>query len=411
MNARKPLLTGIRVIDLSMGWAGPLCGRHLADNGADVIKVESCQHFDWWRGWEATKAFVDDHGQEKAASFVMVNRNKRGITLDLEHPRGKELLKRLVRTADAVVENYSGGVLPKLGLDYAALREVKPDLVMMSMPAFGARGPWRSYRAYGSTVEHASGLPHLHGEGDWPPTMLHVAYGDPVAGLNAAAALLIALRHRKRTGEGQFLDLSQSECLFPLAAHGILEQSITGQAPARNGNRWPHAAPNGSFRCAGADEWLTLQVHDEAQWLRLRELVGDALGGFGDLADRVARRAELDAAVTAWTRERTPDAAMQALQAVGVPAALQRPAIHLTRDAHLQARDVWPLLQRAHVGEVPHPRPPYRDDPAGYGIERPSPTLGEHTREVLHELLQLDESELDELEALQVIGTRPIIAG
>jgi crotonobetainyl-CoA:carnitine CoA-transferase CaiB-like acyl-CoA transferase len=411
MSTRRGLLAGIRIIDLSMGWAGPLCGRHLADNGADVIKVESIQHFDWWRGWEATKAFVDDHGQEKAASFVTVNRNKRGITLDLEHPRGKDLLKRLVRTADAVVENYSGGVLPKLGLDYTALRDVKPDLVMMSMPAFGARGPWRSYRAYGSTVEHASGMPHLHGEPDWPPTMLHVAYGDPVAGLNAAAALLVALRHRRRTGEGQFLDLSQSECLFPLAVHGILEQSVTGQAPARTGNRWPHAAPNGSYRCAGEDEWLTLQVQDEGQWLRLRTLVGDALAGFGDLDDRRTRRAELDAAVTAWTCVRTPLEAMQALQAAGVPAALQRPGIHLTRDPQLQARDVWPLMTRAHVGEIPHPRPPYRDRKGGYGIERPAPTLGEHSREVLRELLQLGDAELDELETQQVIGTRPLIGG
>lgn len=410
MNARPTLLKGIRVIDLSMGWAGPLCGRHLADNGADVIKVESCQHFDWWRGWEATRAWVDDHGQEKAASFNMVNRNKRGITLNLEDPRGKALLKRLVAVADAVVENYSGGVLPKLGLDYAALREVKPDLVMMSMPAFGARGPWRSYRAYGSTVEHASGLPHLHGEPEWPPTMLHVAYGDPVAGLNAAAALLVALRHRKRTGEGQFLDLSQSECIFPLAAHGILEQSVRGAAPARHGNRWPHAAPNGTYRCAGEDEWLTVQVQDEAQWLRLRTVVGASLAAFGDLADRVARRAELDAALSQWTQARDPVAAMHELQAAGVPAACQRPATALTLDPHLQARGYWTGIERAHVGSIPHPHAPYRTDAAPFAIDAPSPTLGQHTREVLREVLQVGEHELDALEAAQVIGTRPTLA-
>jgi crotonobetainyl-CoA:carnitine CoA-transferase CaiB-like acyl-CoA transferase len=410
MNTRPALLKGIRVIDLSMGWAGPLCGRHLADNGADVIKVESCQYFDWWRGWEATRAWVDDHGQEKAASFNMVNRNKRGITLNLEDPRGKALLKRLVSVADAVVENYSGGVLPKLGLDYAALREVKPDLVMMSMPAFGARGPWRSYRAYGSTVEHASGLPHLHGEPEWPPTMLHVAYGDPVAGLNAAAALLVALRHRKRTGEGQFLDLSQSECIFPLAAHGILEQSVRGEAPARTGNRWPHAAPNGTYRCAGDDEWLTVQVQDEAQWLRLRALVGGSLAHFGNLADRLARRAELDAALTQWTQVREPVAAMHELQAAGVPAAYQRPAGTLTLDPHLRARGYWTEIERAHVGGIPHPHAPYRTDAAPFGIDAPSPTLGQHTREVLREVLQLADAELDALEAAQVIGTRPTLA-
>jgi crotonobetainyl-CoA:carnitine CoA-transferase CaiB-like acyl-CoA transferase len=168
-----PPLQGIRVVDLSMGWAGPLCGRHLADNGAEVIKVESCRHFDWWRGWEATQAFIDDNGAEKSAAFNMVNRNKFGITLDLLRPMGNALLKRLVGLCDVVIENYSGGVLPKLGLDYPALRAVKPDLIMMSMPAFGATGSWRDYRAYGSTVEHASGLPHLNGAPEWPPSASH----------------------------------------------------------------------------------------------------------------------------------------------------------------------------------------------------------------------------------------------
>ena len=153
------LLQGIRVIDLSMGWAGPLAARHLADMGADVIKVESCRYFDWWRGWDLTPEAMKIHAWEKSAAFNMVNRNKRGITLDLSSERGSDLLKELVATADVVVENYAGSVLPKLGLDYEVLCKANPSIVMLSMPPFGSTGEWKSYRAYGSTVEQASGFP------------------------------------------------------------------------------------------------------------------------------------------------------------------------------------------------------------------------------------------------------------
>jgi crotonobetainyl-CoA:carnitine CoA-transferase CaiB-like acyl-CoA transferase len=160
--AAKPL-EGLRIIDLSMGWAGPLATRNLADMGAQVIKVESCERFDWWRSWEATEEWIADDGAEKSLQYLYVNRNKLDITLDLEHPTGRELLLRLVATADALVENYSGSVLPKLKLSYDHLIEANPELVMVSMPAFGSTGPWAEFRAYGSTVEHSSGLPHLGG--------------------------------------------------------------------------------------------------------------------------------------------------------------------------------------------------------------------------------------------------------
>ena len=190
----KPL-EGLRIVDLTMGWAGPLATRSLADMGAQVIKVESCERFDWWRSWEATEAWIADDGAEKSPQYLSVNRNKLNVTLDLEHPRGRELLLQLVARADALVENYSGGVLPKLKLDYAHLIETNPQIVMVSMPAFGSTGPWSEFRAYGSTVEHSSGLPHVVGQPDQPPTMQHVAFGDAIGGLNGTAAILTALWH------------------------------------------------------------------------------------------------------------------------------------------------------------------------------------------------------------------------
>lgn len=400
-------LSGIRIVDLSMGWAGPLATRHLADMGADVIKVESCERFDWWRSWEATPEWIADDGAEKSVQFNVMNRGKRAITLDLEDPEGRALLLRLVAGADAVVENFSAGVLPKLRLDYAELVKVNPQLVMLSMPAFGASGPWHHFRAYGSTVEHASGLPHLNGSVDDPPAMHHVAYGDPVGGLNGAAALLTALRHRQRTGEGQFVDLSQAECLLPLAIHGVLEQSATGRVPPRLGNDSRWHAPHGVYPCVGVDAWINVQVFDESQWQALRELAGEALAGFGALADRLARRAELNAALAAWTAGFEPGALAARLQQAGVPAAEVRGAGALLDDPHLQARDYWQWLERAVVGRQPHPSAAYREPGAPFAVRAPAPTLGQHNEAVLGELLELSSAQLTALEARGIIGKRP----
>jgi len=406
---RPQLLKGIRIIDLSMGWAGPLATRHLADMGAEIIKVESCARFDWWRGWEATPEWIAQNAAERSPSFNTVNRNKLDVTLDLATPTGGALFKRLVAIADAVVENYSAGVLPKLGLDYPALRAVNEEIVMVSMPAFGANGPWRDYRAYGSTVEHASGLPHLSGNADWPPTMVHVAYGDAVGGLNGAAALLTALRHRRRTGQGQHVDLSQSECLFPLGIHGILEQTVNGAAPLRLGNRSARYAPHGVYPARGEDQWVVIQVFDEAHWRALTTLV-PGLDAFGDRADRLVRVAALDVALAAWTRDFEADALMQQLQDLGIACAKVQGMEHLLTDRHLAARKFWRRIEREYVGAQPHPVAPYRADGKAYGIDVPAPTLGQHNAKVLTELLGLDAAEFAALERAGVIGDRPVMA-
>lgn len=405
----KPL-QDLRIVDLSMGWAGPLATRHLADMGAEIVKVESCQRPDWWRGFEPTREWAESDQPEKAVAFNTMNRNKLDVTLDLVSDAGKRLLKRLVAVSDAVIENYSGAVLRKLGLDYAALKHVKDDLVMLSMPAFGTTGRWRDYRAYGSTVEQASGLPHLHGRPGDPPVMLHVAYGDAVAGLNGASALLVALRHRARTGEGQFLDMSQAEGLFSLGAHGIIEQAITGRAPVRRGNRSPRAVPHGVYPCRGDDSWIVVQVFAEDQWQRLNALAGAPLAGFGDAADRRAREDELDRKLAAWTVQIDAQTLMLRLQREGIPAGVARSALDLVGAPELEARGFWQWVDRAYVGSQPQPSAPYREGEVPYPVERPAPTLGEHNRRVLIEMLGLSESELKDLEARQVVGCRPIIA-
>lgn len=410
--ARRPgLLRGIRVVDLSMGWAGPLAARHLADMGAEVIKVEACNHFDWWRGWEATPETLRERVVEKSPAFNTVNRNKLGITLDLAKPRGAELLKRLVAISDVVLENYSGAVLEKLGLDATVLQQVNPRLVMLSMPPFGAGGPYHHYRAYGSTVEQASGLPLLQGSPGDPPVMLHVALGDPVAGIHGAAALLLALLHRRRTGEGQALDLSQVQALLGFGLHGIASQILLGEPPPRLGNRHPLNAPQGIYRCRGDDQWVALSVESDAQWQALCGAIGHTRLD-GELERRRRDHHDrIDAHVSAWTAARERDDVVRALLARGIPAAGVLDVNEVFAHAQLGARDFWQFMERAHVGVQPHPSAPYRWTGAAHEIDWPAPTLGEQTREVLTDLLGLSETELYGLEREGVIGTEPRSTG
>lgn len=407
MNA----LGNIRIIDLSMGWAGPLACRHLADLGADVIKVESCERFDWWRSWEATPEWIEDDGAEKSVAFNMVNRNKRAITLDLEHTQGRHLLLELAKTANAVVENYSGNVMPKLGLSYDILKAANPNIILLSMPAFGSTGPWAKFRAYGSTVEQSSGLPHLQGHATDPPTMLHVALGDAVGGITGASALLTALRHQARTNEGQFVDLSQVEALQAMASHGILEYAVHGENPARPGNYSPSMVPHGVYPCRsdarGDDVWLVIQVGTEAQWQSLQTLAAPALDQFGEKAQRLQEVGALDRAIASWCRDQDGRQLMQQLQAAGIPVAVTNTTADLLNDAQLEARQFWQYLDRPFVGLQPNPSAPYRVGTSPIALQAPAPTLGQHNAEVLGGVLGLSTEELKQLEELGVIGTRP----
>ena len=399
-------LSDLRIVDLSMGWAGPLATRHLADMGAEVIKIESCTRFDWFRGWEASQDWIDENQAEKHPPFLAMNRNKKDVTLDLSTERGRDLLLRLVAISDAVVENFPSTVLPKLNLGYEVFRGVKPEIVMLSMPGFGSTGPWKDYRAYGSTTEQAAGLPHLSGRPEWPPAMVHIALGDAVAGLNGAAALLVALRHLKRTGEGQFVDLSHAECLFPLGAHGIVEQALTGAPPPRTGNKSRYYAPHGVYPCK--DGWVVIQVENEEHWTGVKATMGmEVLESFDDPHDRLARSDQLDALVTSWTRRQPADEAMLELQSNGAPAGIVRQSKRLLRDRHLTARGAWEIREHKFSGRIPHVVSPYRINGDPLALGWPAPTLGKDNTRVLGDLLGIGRPQLEALERDGIIGRKP----
>lgn len=356
-------LAGLRVVDFSMGWAGPLCTRTLGDLGADVVKVESDKHPDWWRGWEAGSE--DPSVREMRHNFLGVNRNKRGVDIDLTTPEGLAQAKALIAGADVVVENYAAGVLDKLGLSQAVQRALRPGIISLSMPAFGNGGPLSGLRAYGSTVEQASGMPFVNGERRWPPAQQHIAFGDPIAGLFAASAILAALAGRDRLG-GADIDLAQVACLFQLGADAIIaEQVLDGPAP-RTGHaraRLPFCAV---VAAAGEEAWLVVAPQDAAALARLETIVG----GAGQ------------AAVAAWAAQGGAAAGAATLQAAGIAAAPVLPTHGLCGDPQLQATGFWQEMDRDFVGRHLNGAPPFLFDGRRPELRQPAPTLGQHTEEV-----------------------------
>ena len=405
-------LQGVRIIDLTMGWAGPFATRHLADLGAEVVKVESIGYPDWWRGVSYSEAYYNDRLYEKSAYFNLMNRNKLDVTLDLTSAEGRGLLKELVAGAHAVIENYSAEVLPKLGLDYPALAAVNPGIVMLSMPAFGADNAWSNTRAYGGTLEQASGLPMVSGFEHWPPTMTSYAYGDPIGGYNAAAALMLGLIAQQRSGRGRFINLSQVEGMLSLVAPHIIEQSVHGRVGPRIGNRHPVHAPHGCFRCRGADAWIVISVATDAQWQALCQAIGRADlardPGLAAVEGRRARQDEVEVAINGWTAGRDADAAMALLQSHAVPAGVARSIPALLDDPHLVARGFWRTVQRPYVGQYIAGSPFFRERGAAAPLRRAAPTLGQHNAEVLGGMLGLGPERLAALAADGVIGTAAV---
>ncbi|KIZ45232.1 carnitine dehydratase [Rhodopseudomonas palustris] len=403
-------LQGLRIIDLTMGWAGPSAVRQLGDLGADAIKVESCQYPDWFRGTDTRGPYFPERTYEKTYWFQTMNRNKRGITLDLTTDAGLTLLKRLLAEADAVIDNYAADVLPRLGLDVAAMRAINPRLVVVTMPAFGVSGPWRNVRAYGSTLEQASGLPSITGRDGDPPTMVHAALGDPIGGINAAAALMLGLMHQKTTGEGQHIDLAQVECMLPLLAPALIEQATTGATAPRIGNRHPRFVPHGCFPCLGEDQWVTLAVQSDAQWQALCDVMHRPdFAADPALASAEGRRADEDrveGAVRQWTATVRPDLAMVTLQQAGIAAGVARLPTDLPGDPHLMAIGHWQPVVRPFMGPHLLPSVSYREGDATtpYAIERLAPTLGQHNAEILGGLLGLDDHSIAKLREDNVIG-------
>ena len=376
----KGPLDGVKVADFTMGWAGPLAARYLADLGALVLKFESKTRPDWWRGLEVTEA-ADPPLYEFPINFMAVNHGKFGLDVDVTTPEGKAVSRDVVRVADVVIDNQGPGVMEKLGLGPADQRRLSPGVISISMPPFGRGGPLSGLRAYGTTVEHASGMPFVNGEADWAPAMQHFGYGDPIVGLYGAAGAVTALFGRARLG-GAEIDQCQVECVLQLNADAIIADQV--ERVERIGNRRPSEAPACVVPAAGDDAWLSVACDSDAAWRALRGVLDDAsLSPDWSLAQRQAHADAIESAIARWSADQDPlDAAMR-LQAVGVAAAPVLPAHALWLDDHLLDSGYFAMLTRRYIGDHFVPRSPIRFDGERPALTHPAPTLGEHTAEAL----------------------------
>ncbi len=406
-----PPLQGITLVDFSMGWAGPLASRLMVDLGAEVIKIEAGRYPDWWRGMNWTPEFIAERQYEMSTTFNALNRGKRGVSIDLTTDAGRQLALRLVAGADAVVENQAAGVMAKFGLDYPQLVLARPDLVMVSMSAFGTGNVWSDTRAYGSTLEQGCGLPSFIGHPGTPPTMTHLAHGDPVGGLYGCAAMLTALVHRRRSGQGQYVNLSMIEAMLQLTTPAMLAHQLDPAAELRSGNGRAALSPHGIYPAAGTDQWLALAVTSGDDFAALARLLGRpdwaADAGLRSLAGRQQRGPEIDAAICAWTGSQNPDVAAAQLQAAGIGAAPLHHAQQLGGNASLAGAGFFIDLDRAVSGRQRQAGVAIVQDGRRLGARSAAPLLGEHSAAVLLQHAGLDKDQVEGLVTQGIISYSP----
>ena len=417
-TANQPL-RNYRILDLSRIWAGPYCTKLLADLGAEVIKLESLRVYDSHRGpvspARGIAAYPDgEPGAEpwnRNGWFNCLHLSKYGITLELTTEAGRGVFEQLVSISDVVIENFRQGSLARLGYDYAALRRLRPDLIYTSMPAFGNTGPWQSYLGYGIGQEQLSGMAHLTGYPGDGPMKSGINHGDPITGSHAAGLLLAALRHRRRTGQGMYIDVSQQESSVALMGGEILAYQMTGQEPERIGNRSRWHAPAGAYPCAGEDRWLTIAVTTESQWAALTAEMGNpqlaADPQFADAPSRLNNQDELDALIAQWTQGQDAFHLAQQLQSAGIPAAPVMRGPDLLQDPHYQERNTFVTINHPQTGAQQYPGLPWRMSTTPGEIRAPAPTLGQHNHEIYGGLLGMPAADIDALESAGVIGTTP----
>jgi crotonobetainyl-CoA:carnitine CoA-transferase CaiB-like acyl-CoA transferase len=412
--AKLPL-EGIRILDFSQVWAGPACTSILACLGAYVIKVEGMSRLDISHILLTAENQFTAELWNRGPYYHCHNPGKRGITLDLLQPDGLDLVKRLVPACDVLIEAFSPRVMANFGLTYDILRDLRPDLIMMSMSGYGQTGPYSDYGAYGMGLEPASGIASITGYRESGPTRTGVSFTDPIAGIAGAAAVIMALRYRQRTGQGQYIDMSQQEAAIPFMGASLMECQMTGRTPCPRGNRSSTASPQGCYRCKGDDDWMVISVSDDEEWASFCKAVGHPEWQedkrFSTMPARHQNHDALDALIEEWTRGYDHIEAFQLLQEARVKAAPVYNGKELLLDPHLRERHHFDVLDHpADLGS----RPVARDLIAKFDRmepkpDRAAPSMGEHNAEVLQGLAGVSDEELADLEARQIIGTAPIL--
>ncbi|MEO6043006.1 MAG: CoA transferase, partial [Tepidiformaceae bacterium] len=399
-------LSGLRVLELTNNWAGPIAGRHMADLGAEVIKIELATK-------PATRASHDPakipgkYHWNRSGYFNEMNRNKRGLSLNLATERGRELFLRLAEQSDVVIENNSARVMPNLDVGYDTLKTVNSKLIMASISGFGATGARRDWVAFGSNVEAASGLAAITGYDGGVPYRTGSFVADPIGGAQAVVAVLAALARRDRTGQGCHIDVSLVEATLPFMLLGFSHLQSTGSLLASAGNGEPWDAPTGAYPTGINDDWIAIAVRTDEQYAalaRLAELEPATAGR----EDRVRQRSMIDAQLSAWTRTFAQMECVRLLQSAGIPAA---PILHnwqLHSDPHLFHRQAFIHIEHPDTGVFPYPGYPWDLSRTPPALRNAAPQFGEGNRYVFSHLLRLDDSEIDALYAEGVTTDQPV---
>jgi len=382
-------LDGTVAIDASGHVAGPYAGSLLGDLGCEVVKVELPGTGDPARGREGYSPV-----------FRVLNRNKKSVTLNLREPEAREILCRLLETADVLIESFRPDTRKTLGLDYEELRKVRPDLVMISMPLFGQTGPWAHYMGYGHVLQAASGFNHLTGWPDGEPIGTGIAYTDFLVPHVGALALVAALDYRRRTGQGQYIDFSQFEGAIHALGPAILEWTANGREAERLGNRDPEAAPHGAYRCKDG-RYVVIACFTEQDWEGFRAAIGRP--DWTDLErmrrkwSRLDEQKEIDRHIDFWCRERTAAQAFKAMRDHGVPSGIVKSPEEMHRDPQLRHRGHYAALEHPTMGVRTYDSPAFRLSKTPGGPTKAAPLLGEDTERVLKGTLGLSDDEFTEL--------------
>jgi benzylsuccinate CoA-transferase BbsF subunit len=392
-------LEGIRVVDFSWVLAGPTMTRCLGDYGAEIIHVESSTHPDAIRmspPFKDGKQTINNSGY-----WGTYHCNKYSVNINLNNPKGSELVKKLISQSDVVVENYIPGTMDKWGLGYQELAKIKPDIIMVSISLFGQDGPYKRRFGFGAFAEGMSGISNLIGWPDRDPSNFQMVIGDALVPFFGVTALMAALEHRDRTGEGQWIDVNQLDVCSFLMTPYVLDYSINGRETIRCGNASPGSCPHAVYPCAGKEKWCAISVSSDEEWRSLCETMGNPRlfddPKFSTFACRKKHEQELDGIIGAWTVQSPPRDLMKKLQAKGVPAGIVLSGSGITDDPQLQYRQAVQYMDHSEIGRFGYFTMPFKLSETPAELRLPPPLMGEHTEQVCTEILKMPKEEFNRL--------------
>ena len=407
-------LEGLRVVEMGQLIAIPAAMKMMADMGAQVIRLESCRRLESYRTDSLFQNDVTGDFWNKGANFYEQNRNKLGITLDLNHPTGLSLLRQLISVSDIFAENFTPRVIKNFQLEYSDLQKLNPDIIMVSSTGYGFDGPWANFGATGPATEGASGLAYSTGYKNGPPVMSEIPYTDYTGADHTIFAIMAALIHRQTTGAGQFIDVSQTETSTATIPEFLMDYFANKRVSPRNGNEHPSLSPQGCYPCMGDDRWIVISITNDEEWTSLCielnnvELKSDMR--FCTNEGRMKHKQEIDELISQETLRWDNQELMKVLQTAGVPAGAVLDGQELLFNEHLKSRDFYEMVPHhptTGMPPLPYAGRPWKFSTTPQVVPKAAPIMGEHNKSIFIDLLGYDESLLEEWESEGIIGYGP----